>query len=346
MQHTSKVVANAATTAARQLMSSASKAMQRNKNQGSDATVQQGDASTTANVQGANASNNSNSSVNTTQAHGAMDPNASLLSDLESRAPRFVMNTMSRSLPSNSSQTTTPTSGATPSTSQAPAPTPSAIPPSSQTTTLASNTVPSGINPSTPPRLNASGISGVTDVGADLLNDQGTSTSVGGSYIPMPSPRQNTQSPETHKLQQMLHNSAMATVARSDPLSDSGNCGPFTSLLENDTSAFVETVQEGGSDDDGEWPEGEWPDDNLDPRLSNVYDPNVYDPSSMYNSGLQELHIDTEDPGIANFALSVGALGNASGTPMDGAQNMSFGESTVDGEILMEGTKASHRVTT
>ena len=84
MQRASKVVANAATAAARQLMSSGSKAMRRNKNQGSDATVQQGDASTTANAQGANASNNSNSGVNMTQEHGAMDPNASLLSDLES----------------------------------------------------------------------------------------------------------------------------------------------------------------------------------------------------------------------------------------------------------------------
>jgi len=67
MQCMSKVVANAATTAVRQLMSSGSKAMRRNKNQGPDATVQQGDASTTANVQGANASNNSNSGVNATQ---------------------------------------------------------------------------------------------------------------------------------------------------------------------------------------------------------------------------------------------------------------------------------------
>jgi len=166
------------------------------------------------------------------------------------------------------------------------------------------------------------------------LNDQGTSTSVGESYVPSPSPRRNTQSPETHQLQQTLRNSAMATVGHSDSSSDSGNCGPFNSLLANDTSAFVETVQEGGSDDDGEWPEGAWPDDNLDPRLSNVYDP-----SSTYNSGLQELHINTEDPGIANFALNVGALGNASGTPMDGAQNMSFGKSTVDGGNTDEGNE-------
>jgi len=325
MQRTTKVVANAATAAARQLMSSGSKAMRRNKNQGLDAMVQQDDALTAANAQSANASNNSSSGANTMQEHGAVDPNASMLSDLESRTPRFVVSVTSQSSPSNGSQTATPTSGVTPPTSQA--------------TTLASNTVPSGINPSTPPRLNASGISGVTDVGADLLNDQGTSTSVGESCVPSPSPRRNTQSPKTHQLQQTLRNSAMATVARSDSLSDSGNCGPFNSLLANDTSAFVEMVQEGGSDDDGEWPEGAWPDDNLDPRLSNVYDLNVYDPSSTYNSGLQELHIDTEDPGRANFAMNVGALGNASGTPIDGAQNMSFGESTVDGGNTDDGNK-------
>jgi len=323
VQRTTKVVANAATTAARQLMSSGSKAMRRNKNQGSDATVQQDDALAAANAQSANAFNNSSSGANATQEYGAVDPNASMLSDLELRTPRFVANATSQSSTSNSSQTTTPTTGATPPTSQA--------------TTLASNTVPSGINPSTPPRLDASGISGATEVGADLLDDQGTS--VGESYIPSPSPRRNTQSPETHQLQQALRNSAMATVARSDSSSDSGNFGPFNSLLATDTSAFVETVQEGGSDDDGEWPEGAWPDDNLDPRPSDVYDPNGYDPSSTYNSGLQELHIDTEDPGRADFAMNVGALGNASGTPMDGAQNMSFGESTVDGGNADDGNE-------
>jgi len=335
MQHTSKVVANAATAAARQLMNSGSKAMRRNKNQGSDAMVQQGDGSTTENAQGASASNDNESGVNTTQEHVTVDRNALLLSDLESRAPRFMTNTTNRTSPSNRSRTMTPTSGATPSTSLAPAPipssqasapTPSATPPSSQNATLALN-IPYGINPSTPPRLNASGISGVTDAGEDLLSGQGTSMGVGESYVPTPSPRRNTQSPETHQLQQTLRNNAMATVARSDSSSDSGNCGPFNSLLENDTSVLVETVQEGGLDDDGGWPEGGWPDDDMNPRLSNEHDP-----SSTYDSGLQKLHIDTEDPGIADFALNVGALGNASGTPMDGAQNMSFGgESTVDG---------------
>jgi len=304
--------------------------MRRNKNQGSDATVQQGDESTTANAQGTSASNDNESGVNTTQEHATVDPNASLLSDLESRAPRFASNTTSQTSPSHSSQTTTPISGATPSTSnQAPAPTSSATPPSSQSTTLALNTVPYGINPSTPPRLNTSGVSGVTDVGEDLLNDQGMSMSIRGSCVPSPSPRRNSQSPETHQLQQTLRNSAMATVTRSDSLSDSGNCGPFNSLLENDPSVLVETAQEGGSDDDGGWPEGAWPDDDVNPRLSNEYDPSL-----TYDSGLQELQIDTEDPGIAGFALNVGALGNASGTPMDGAQNMSFGGESA---VLVEG---------
>jgi len=90
-------------------MSSGLKAMRQNKNQGSDATVQQDDASTTANAPSASATDNSNSSANTTQEYGAMDSNASMLSDLGPRAPCFVTNTMSRSSPSNGSQTTTPT---------------------------------------------------------------------------------------------------------------------------------------------------------------------------------------------------------------------------------------------
>jgi len=124
----------------------------------------------------------------------------------------------------------------------------------------------------------------------------------------------------------------MATVARSDSSSDSGNCGPFASLLANDTSAIVETVQEGGSDD-GE----EWPGVNLNPRLSDAYN----DPNLTCDSGIQDLIIDTNDPGRANFALNVGALGNASGTLMDGAQDMSFGESTVDKGYTVDGDEGA-----
>ena len=69
----------------------------------------------------------------------------------------------------------------------------------------------------------------------------------------------------------------------------------------------------------------------MDPRLLNECDP-----SSTCDSGLGELHVDAEDPGIADFALNVGALGNASGTPMDGVQNLSCGgESTRASRTLL-----------
>ena len=70
----------------------------------------------------------------------------------------------------------------------------------------------------------------------------------------------------------------------------------FATVLASNTSAIVETVQEGGSDDDEEWPEV-----NLNPRLSNSYN----DPSSTYDSGLQELIINTEDLGCTNFAMNI-----------------------------------------
>jgi len=60
---------------------------------------------------------------------------------------------------------------------------------------------------------------------------------------------------------------------------------------------------------------------------------------TAYDSGLQTLAgnatenlvIDTNNPGRADFIISVGALGNASGTPLDGLHNMSFGENALDG---------------
>jgi len=57
---------------------------------------------------------------------------------------------------------------------------------------------------------------------------------------------------------------------------------------------------------------------------------------AAYDSGLQtlaentseDLVVDTnDDSGRADFIISVGALGNASGTPLDGSHNVSFGES-------------------
>jgi len=66
------------------------------------------------------------------------------------------------------------------------------------------------------------------------------------------------------------------------------------------------------------------------------------DADSVYESRLHGLVIDTKDPGQANFVMGVRALGNASGTPLDGLQDMSFGESTVNGEFTMDGMKAEH----
>jgi len=274
-----------------------------------DATAQQGNALTTANAPSASAPDSNNLGANATQEYGAMgDSNALMLSDLGSRAPRFVTNPASQFSPVHSNQTTTHS--------------PSTIPP--------------GINPSTPPSLNTSGISGVTEVGTDLLNDQGMSMSVAGTFIPSLSPRRNTQSPETHQLQQTLRNSRSELVRTCSSLSDSGDgASVFASLKANNTSAVVETVQEGRSDDDEEWLEV-----NLNPRLLNACN----DLSLTYDSGLQELIIDTIDPGHADFALNVGALGNASGTPLDGAQNVSFGESTVDGGCTINGGEGNKAV--
>jgi len=54
------------------------------------------------------------------------------------------------------------------------------------------------------------------------------------------------------------------------------------------------------------------------------------------DSGLQNLVVNTDDLGQANFVMSVGALGNASGTPLDRSHDMSFGESTVGKEYIVD----------
>jgi len=84
-------------------------------------------------------------------------------------------------------------------------------------TNLATQFSPTLSQGETPSRMNAlsstnaTGNSGATDVGADLLNDQCATTNDAdllGDLIPMPSPRQTTQSPETHPLQQTLQSNA------------------------------------------------------------------------------------------------------------------------------------------
>jgi len=240
-----------------------------------------------------------------------MDPNASLLSDLGSRAPRFGTNTMNQFSPITS-QVATPT----------------------QDTTLP------GFNLSTPPRLDTSGISGVTEVGRDLLDDHGamtSSASVVGTIIDAPSPRPNAQSPETHQLQQTLRDSASEQVRMYSSTNDSGDgASAFSTLHANNTSTIVETIQEGGSDYGQEGVDlNNDVQVDLSARLSNA--PN--DADSVYESGLHGLVIDTKDLGQANFVMGVRALGNASGTPLDGLQDMSFGERTVDVKFTVDGDK-------
>jgi len=58
--------------------------MRRGKNQDSDDAVQQGDASTMVNAQNTSAPDGGNSGNNAMQEHGAMDPDASMLSELGS----------------------------------------------------------------------------------------------------------------------------------------------------------------------------------------------------------------------------------------------------------------------
>jgi len=132
--------------------------------------------------------------------------------------------------------------------------------------------------------------------------------------------------------------------------SDGGDgASEFSTFDANNNPTIVETVLEGNSDDGDRWPEGEGlagdlTDDaqvNLNPRPSGASGETV----TAYDSGLQTLAIDTtenlvidmNDPGRADFVISVGALGNASGTPLDGSRNMSFGENTADERRTVDG---------
>jgi len=185
----------------------------------------------------------------------------------------------------------------------------------------------------------------------DLLDTQGataSSNSVVGTHIPAPSPRRSTQSPVTHQLQQTLRNSAseqVRTYDYSSPThsSDGGDgASAFSTFDANNNPTIVETALEGNSDDGDRWPEGEGlagdlADDaqvNLNTRPSGMSDKT----GTAYDSGLQTLAIDTtenlvidtNDTGRADFVISVGALRNATGTPLDGSQNMSFGDNATD----------------
>ena len=178
---------------------------------------------------------------------------ASFLSELGSRTPQFETNSMNEFSPVHD-QNLSPT----------------------QSADL------SEVNLSSPPRLNPSGNNSVTVTGMDLLDAQdasGNNDSVVGTHIPAPSPRQSTQSPVTHHLQQTLRNDAREQVSgfnyssparpsggddgasahvSSPAHSNSGDGGASAFFTFNANSpTVVETVQEGISDDGDGWPEGE-----------------------------------------------------------------------------------------
>jgi len=124
--------------------------------------------------------------------------------------------------------------------------------------------------------------------------------------------------------------------------SGDGDGASVFSTFDANNPTIVETVQEGNSDDGDGWPEGEGlvegsADEvqvNLIPRTLGASD----ETGAAYDSGLrtlavnttENLVIDMNDPGRADFVISVGALGNTSGTPLDGSQNVSFGENAID----------------
>jgi len=257
----------------------------------------------------------------TRRKHGAMDPDASTLSELGSRAPRLRSRTVSDLSPIHN---------------QAMSPAQSIAPPE--------------IAPGTPPRPDASGNGEVLATGMDLLDAQGAAAddaSVAGIHVPAPCPRQSTQSPTTHQLQQTLRDSASEQVCAHSSSNDSGDgASVFSNWEANNNPTIVEAVPENGSSDDGQWPEGQWLEgdshaegshDNARDDLSAKRLDAPSEGNAVCDSGLQDLVINTNDPGRADFVMSAGALGNASGTPPDGLQRVSFGERAAGEKCATDG---------
>jgi len=131
-----------------------------------------------------------------------------------------------------------------------------------------------------------------------------------------------------------LRNGASEQVRRCSPTSDSGGGSNSSWISEtNNNPTIVETVQEGGSDDGDDWPEG-FPrglDDDMQAVVNKRPSSANDKAGAVCDSGLlRDLAIDTNDPGKADFVINVGALGNASGTPLDGSQHVSFGENAIN----------------
>ena len=136
-------------------------------------------------------------------------------------------------------------------------------------------------------------------------------------------------------MQQTLRNSANQQVRMCSPAQDGGDGASLCSAQgANNAPTIVETAQEGGSEDSlEEYQDGLEvvnPSDEVRVDLHN-------DANSGYDSGLRNLVVDTNDPEHADFVMRVGALGNASGTPLEGTHDMLFGESTVNEEHSVDG---------
>jgi len=228
------------------------------------------------------------------------------------------------------------------------------------------NDVAPGINLSTPPRQNSSR-NDVAVTGMDLLdtpNVTASSDSVVGTLIPAPSPRQSTQSPATHQSQQTLRNNANEQVLRCDSASpassnDSGDAASVFYVFEaNNSPTIVETVQEDNSDDEDGWPDGDGiagntadndAQVNLVPstlkacdKIGTAYDSTLalgVDSASPHTT--KNLVIDANDPGREDFVISLGALGNASGAPLDGSHDVSFGEDVAREERIVDSAAKS-----
>jgi len=286
-------------------------------------TIQQDVTSMMVNTPSISTPDGSNSGNNAGQEYGAIDvlQDASFLSDLGSRTAQFEMDTMNGFSPVQgppSQSGFSPVQG----------------PPSQSAS-------PSDVNLSSPPRLSPSGNDSMTVTGTDLLDTQSASAnnnSAAGTHIPSPSPRRSTQSPVTHQLQQTLRNNAHEQVNgfnySSPARSSDGNDGAKAfSAFNANSPTIVETVQEGSSDDGDGWPEqqeglaGDSANKvqvELIPTASGWFPPRSgasNEAEAAYDSGLQtlaenatgNLAIDTnDDPGRADFIISVGALGNAS----------------------------------
>jgi len=240
-------------TGARRIIDSGSKAMRRNKNRDSIDTVQQDSidtvqqdhtsmmmqqdvASMTVNTPSISTPDGGNSGNNAARECGVTDMDASFLSKLGSRTPQFE---------TNSTNEFSPVHG--------------------QNLSPAQSDDLSEVNLSSPPRLNPSGNNSVTVTGMDLLDAQDASAnndSVVGTHVPAPSPRQSTQSPVTHQLQQTLRNNARKQVSGCDYSSPAHSSGggdgaSAFSTFDANNPTIVETVQEGNSDDGDGRPEGE-----------------------------------------------------------------------------------------